>query len=208
MKPSEEINCANLPAFSDRRVVRMGLARGGKEGKVVYDWARVYDLWIVRPESSLATFAKWLEIPYASLKKRDEFSVEAKAALLREAATTWRDELVNHLAVRSFGDAESATVSMAQAIRDMQETTSIAAAYARGRLVKFDAAGRPVANAMLAPAEVDRCMGIISKCSNTFRNLVEIGRSIMNARENLAAAPVARKKVAAEKPAEPIAPAV
>lgn len=194
--PSDTLNGDNLPPPAQRRVVLMGLATPAKGLQLSYNWEKIYDLWIVRPESSLLHFAQWLEIPYSSFKKRPEFSVEEKAAIIAAAATTWRDTMVQNLAVRSFGDPEAASVSMSQAIRDMQETTAIAAAYARGRMVKIDAQGRPVANAMLPPGEVDRLMGIISKCSNTIRNLVEVGRAVMSAREDLAVEPVPAKRVA------------
>lgn len=185
----------SLPPLEQRRVITMGLAHVAKKSRVVYDWSRIRDLWLIRPETSLLTFAQWLEIPYSSIKKQDEFNLEEKLAITEAAATTWRDQMVKQLAVRSFGDDKAAAVSTAQAIRDMQETTTIAASYARGRLVKVNSEGRVVANAMLPPAEVDRLMSIISKCSNTLRNLVEIGRAARTAREDLQTEPVARQRL-------------
>lgn len=184
----------------------MGLARAGGRAGIAYDWGSIYDLWIVRPESSLVAFAKWIEIPYETLKDREEFSADAKADLVNAAASTWRDAMYKTLAVRSFGDPEAASRSMSEMIRDMQEATAIAASFARGRMVKIDSNGRPIANATLPTIEVVRCMEIISKCSNTLRNLVETRRVVIDSIPKEHPDPIPRRRVENETPPPPAPP--
>ena len=199
-----QVSRRDLPPPAESRAVKLGIASVTKTGRVEYQWHLVYDLWLVRPESSVAAFARWAEIPYETLKCRSEFDAEAKARLLAEATTTWRDEMAKTLVARSFGDAESVGASFAETVNDMRQMTSLATSYARGRMVKIDSAGRLVANATLEPEEVHRLMRIVASAAVTLRALVDIGRAVADAAGGDQSPPVVRKRVASlSSPSDP-----
>lgn len=174
MTKTGQVTSRDLPIAAKRYCVVRGYAMLTEDGKVRYDWDKLYHAWIDAPGDDLSAFARHLEIPYGVIAKRHEFSVVGKRALRKEATISFRRSVIDSARILSVEHIEAEAERVAAIVDNIEEIANLGAAYARQHMTRRDPDGSILPNVTRTPKDVKLLVEMGRDCAAMLVDVFEL----------------------------------
>jgi len=168
----------------DRLCVKMGLARVEKSnGRVVYDWEKINELWIVDPSPNALDFCKKYGLNYQNTHKMLTKSAVRKRTVHAVLRSGYMLSVVRKLTDGHAERAEQSAAKFEQTVHELMVFSRSAASFARARMMKMGPGGVEMVNVDAKATDVAYYARIARDASETLKNLLSLKIAVEGSEE-------------------------
>lgn len=175
-----------LMLSEERACIKMGLAREyAVDGRVEYDWEKIEELWLVDPETSMASFCRKYGINYAAANKKLRTTPARKKAIHAVSRGGYMFSVVRSLMKSNVSRSMESVEKFEKSVEELMVFSRSAASFARARMMKVGPGGEEMVNVDAKSSDVACYARIARDASETLKNLLTLRVSIEGTGEEI-----------------------